>query len=61
MLALHKGTLAPFVMDTLVALVMTKALQKQHLSLTIRPHSYRLGHTANAMTRRGRCSGCCSF
>ena len=56
MLALHKGTL--------VALVMTKALENQHLSQTIRPHSYRLSHMAHgahAKTRGGRCSGCCSF
>ena len=52
-------------MDTLAALVMTiKALENQHLSLTIRPHSYRLSHMAHgahAKTRGGRCSGCSSF
>ena len=50
-------------MDTLMALVMTKALENQHLSLTIRPHSYRLSHMTQhkRQTRGSRCSGCCSF
>lgn len=51
-----------FVMDTLVTMVMTKALESQQLSQTIRPYSTTLDTLSHkSKTRGSRCSSCCSL
>ncbi|KAK7088271.1 ras-related protein Rab-30-like [Littorina saxatilis] len=48
-----------FVMNTMVTMVMTKAMENSNLSQTIRPYSTKLEMISHK--GQGRCSGCCNL
>ena len=57
----HDPDSLTFVMDTLVTLVMTKAQENKHLSLTIRPYSATLDRLSHkGKTGESTCSSCCT-